>query len=172
MLDTNWRDAPVDDITGHIVLRSHRRYGLTTPNDDVTTAWSLLVESAYAQDLSVQDGTGVPHLGSNEAWSWEADLHTPTPTMCNIWTAWSKLISAASAVPDPTIEPFRYDLVNTGRTYARIACTESPATYTPHRRRSTGPDCWPRREEFHCRFGRDGCCANQCHRTVLRPSPE
>lgn len=128
MLESNWRDAPVDNITDHIVLRSHRRYGLSEVNDDVTTAWSLLVESAYAQDLSVQDGTGVPHLGSNEGWSWKTDLHTPTPTMCNIWTAWSKLLSAASAVPDPTIEPFRYDLVNTGRTLTGRECRACPVS--------------------------------------------
>ena len=42
-------------------------------------------------------------------------MHTPTDAMCNIFDAWTGLINAASAVPDATIEPFRYDLVNTGR---------------------------------------------------------
>ena len=54
------------NITDYVVRRQHARYGLIEPNADVTSAWTLLVSSAYAQDLSVQDGTGVPHLGDNE----------------------------------------------------------------------------------------------------------
>ena len=33
--------------------------------------------------------------------------------MCEVYTAWSKLIEAATEIE--TAEPFRYDLVNTGR---------------------------------------------------------
>ena len=68
MLEASWRSAPVTNITDYVVRRQHARYGLVEPNADVTSAWTLLVRSAYAQDLSVQDGTGVPHLGANEGY--------------------------------------------------------------------------------------------------------
>ena len=66
MLGANWRESSVDDISAHVALRSHKRYGLKKENADVKSAWELLVKSAYSQDLSVQDGTGVPHLGAGE----------------------------------------------------------------------------------------------------------
>ena len=72
MLEANWRTERVANITEHIVTRSLRRYGFDAVVPEVVTAWEQLVGSAYSQDLSTQDGTGVPHLGSNEAWSWEA----------------------------------------------------------------------------------------------------
>jgi alpha-N-acetylglucosaminidase len=109
----NMRPGQVTDITGEIVLRSHRRYGLTQPNAAVTQAWSLLVNSSYAQDLSVQDGTGVPHFPGGGS-QFESDRHTPTPRLCLVWQAWGQLLAAAPAV-DPSLETFRYDLVNTGR---------------------------------------------------------
>jgi hypothetical protein len=78
MHEAPFRTAPVDDIVDHIIARSHRRYGLTTLNSDVANAWTLLVSSSYSQDLSVQDGTGVPHLPGNDATIfWEADRYTP-----------------------------------------------------------------------------------------------
>ena len=52
----NFRTAEVADITGHVVLRAHRRYGLSAPNADVTLAWTLLANSTYTMDLSVQVG--------------------------------------------------------------------------------------------------------------------
>ena len=110
-----FRTAPVTDIPGHIVARSHRRYGLSTVNADVSLAWALLVNSSYSQDLSVQDGTGVPHLpGSDTRTFWQADRYTPNPGLCLTYTAWKALRRAADAV-DTSREPFRYDLVNTGR---------------------------------------------------------
>jgi alpha-N-acetylglucosaminidase len=57
MLECNWRNEAVADIPAHIRMRSHKRYGLTEENDDVSAAWNLLVNSSYSQDLSVQDGT-------------------------------------------------------------------------------------------------------------------
>ena len=69
----------------------------------------------YSQDLSVQDTTGVPHLGSSEGWSFEADNHTPTSALCMVYKAWGALIKAGAKVAPPMAEPFRYDLVNTGR---------------------------------------------------------
>jgi len=115
MLETNWRTERVANITEHIVARSHRRYGFDAVVPEVVTAWDQLVGSAYSQDLSVQDGTGIPHLGSNEGWSWNNDKHTPTSTLCMIYTAWDALIKTGAKVASPMTEPFRYDLVNTGR---------------------------------------------------------
>eukprot|EP01065_Artemidia_motanka_P029639 TRINITY_DN35724_c0_g1_i1.p1 TRINITY_DN35724_c0_g1~~TRINITY_DN35724_c0_g1_i1.p1 ORF type:complete len:846 (+),score=277.66 TRINITY_DN35724_c0_g1_i1:58-2595(+) len=114
MIEQNWRSARVANITDHVINRAHRRYQLTETNQNVANAWGLLVESAYSQDLSVQDGTGVPHLPGSETWSFEKDRRTPTATMCKVYRAWEELIAAASAV-DAAKEPFRYDLVNTGR---------------------------------------------------------
>lgn len=113
MLEGNWRTQRVADIPAHIVERSHRRYGLSSPHAAVTEAWQLLVNSSYSQDLSVQDGTGVPHLGGIEAWAWEADRHTASPKLCQVHRAWM-LLNEASADIEAS-EPFRYDLVNTGR---------------------------------------------------------
>ena len=113
MLERNFATEPVADITKHIVDRSHRRYNLETELPAVTEAWSLLVNSSYAQDLSVQDGTGVPHLGGAESWAFEGDKHTPSSIMCQVYTAWTKLIEASATIK--VAEPFRYDLVNTGR---------------------------------------------------------
>ena len=113
MLERNFATEPVADITEHIVRRSHRRYNLDKELPEVTEAWSLLVNSSYAQDLSVQDGTGVPHLGSAEGWAFASDKHSPSSKMCMVYTAWSKLIDASATIK--TAEPFRYDLVNTGR---------------------------------------------------------
>ena len=73
--------------------------------------------------LFTQDGTGVSHLGSNEAWAWSADRYTPSATLCTVYNAWVEMIAASDAVPN-TNEPFRYDLVNTGR--------EILAQVTPH----------------------------------------
>ena len=114
MAETNFRETPVQDIPLHISTRSHRRYGLSDFNADVDQAWRLLVASSYSQDLSVQDGTGVPHLGGNEAWAWNVNRYTPSPTLCKVYDAWTHMI-AASAVVAATNEPFQYDLINTGR---------------------------------------------------------
>eukprot|EP00658_Telonema_sp_P-2_P047919 TRINITY_DN3647_c0_g1_i2.p1 TRINITY_DN3647_c0_g1~~TRINITY_DN3647_c0_g1_i2.p1 ORF type:complete len:691 (+),score=111.68 TRINITY_DN3647_c0_g1_i2:158-2230(+) len=116
MLEANWRTEPVADIEQHIVDRAHRRYGLTVVSEQVTTAWKLLVSSAYSQDLSVQDGTGVAHLGAAESWAFEPDRRTPSATMCQIYNAWLQLIEVAdSGQVSLELETFRYDLINTGR---------------------------------------------------------
>jgi alpha-N-acetylglucosaminidase len=112
-----FRSAPVDDIPGHIVARSHRRYGLTTPNAAVTRAWTLLVNSSYSQDLSVQDDTGIPHLpGGDQGTFWERDLFTPLPVLCKTFEAWEALLSVGASNPQvAALTTYRYDLVNTGR---------------------------------------------------------
>lgn len=55
----------------------------------------------------------VPASRTSE-WSFEKDRHTPTQPLCNIHAAWGNLIDLAKDV-DASLEPFRYDLVNTGR---------------------------------------------------------
>ena len=109
-----FRSGPVANITAHTIVRSQRRYGLggaTVP--DVDAAWALLVSSAYAQDLSVQDGTGIPHFPGDSS-QFAADRFTPQPVLCRTYAAWRYLIAAA-AVVSPSNAPFRYDLVNLGR---------------------------------------------------------
>ena len=113
MAQANFRAAPVADIAAHTVLRAQRRYGLAAPVPAVTAAWTALVASAYAQDLSVQDGTGVPHLPGGAS-QFEKDRFTPTTVLCTTFGAWGALLAAAPSV-DPTIETYRYDLVNLGR---------------------------------------------------------
>ena len=68
----------------------------------------------FFQLFTTQDGTGVSHLGSNEAWAWSTDRYTPSATLCTVYNAWVEMIAASDAVSN-TNEPFRYDLVNTGR---------------------------------------------------------
>ena len=106
---------PVADIPSHIVQRSHRRYGLNGDkvNPHVDAAWRSLVASSYAQDLNVQDGTGVAHVGSSEKWAWDKD-GDPTPRFCLVWKAWNELLLASRYVEHGN-EPYRYDLVNLGR---------------------------------------------------------
>lgn len=114
LAEANFRTDSLRDITGWAVTRAHRRYGLKSPNADVTAAWTLLVGGAYNQDLWVQDQTGVPHLPGSDMSQFESDGYTPTATLCSTFTAWGHMLSAAKAV-DTSIEPFRYDLVNLGR---------------------------------------------------------
>eukprot|EP00939_MAST-03C_sp_MAST-3C-sp1_P001224 g1224.t1 len=114
VLGSNFRDAPVDNIAQYVVDRSHRRYGLSSPNEHVTRAWNLLVNSSYSQDLSVQDGTAVPHIGPGESWAFENDGQTPSQRLCFVFDAWKELANSAADVM-PGSEPFRYDLVNLGR---------------------------------------------------------
>lgn len=114
MAEVNFRSEPVTDIAGWAVTRAHRRYGLKAANPDVAAAWTLLVGGAYHQDLSVQDGTGVPHLPGSDMSQFEADGYTPTATLCSTFTAWGHMLAVAEVV-DASLEPFRYDLVNLGR---------------------------------------------------------
>jgi len=114
MGEANFRTAPVSDITNHIVVRAHRRYGLTTVKPEIVTAWSLLVNSTYAQDLSVQDSTGVPHFPGSAS-QFNGDRFTPTPRLCLTWQAWGQMLAATSYIDATTSAPFRYDLVNVGR---------------------------------------------------------
>jgi hypothetical protein len=113
IIDQNFRSAPVADITAQSIDRAHRRYGLKKASAPVATAWALLVNSSYSQDLSVQDGTGIPHLPASYS-EFLSDRTTPTRTLCSTFAAWRALLEAASDV-NATLEPYRYDLVNLGR---------------------------------------------------------
>jgi hypothetical protein len=114
MAEANFRLNPVADIPKHIVLRSHRRYGLVHEVSEVTKAWQQLVDSTYSQDLSVQDGTGIPHLPGYDTTQFYPNRVTPKPKLCLTFFAWQNLLSAEKHV-NATLEPFRYDLVNVGR---------------------------------------------------------
>eukprot|EP00759_Apiculatamorpha_spiralis_P034366 PhF_6_TR35416/c0_g1_i2/m.51550/K01205/NAGLU; alpha-N-acetylglucosaminidase len=111
--EQNFRTKPVSNLTQYAVDRAHRRYSLTTYNAYIANSWSLLLDSAYNQDLSVQDGTGIPHLPASFS-EFGPDRVTPSSTLCKTFQAWQLLLQGASAV-SKTSEPFRYDLVNLGR---------------------------------------------------------
>jgi len=122
VFDQHFRDVPVHDMHAHMIQRSHGRYGLVHLNHKVAEAWSLLVDSAYAEDLSTQDLTGIAHLhpyGGDKASMFELDRHTPKPVLCKMVQAWKLLIEAAEGdthcCSGFTKEPFVYDLVNLGR---------------------------------------------------------
>jgi hypothetical protein len=119
--ELHWRTAPVADLTAHTIARAHRRYNLPDADANVDTAWSLLVDSAYSQDLSVQDSCGVPHFPGHSS-QFEPNKWQPTLTLCKTYSAWGHLLDAAEAdaakgspVKLADNVPFKYDLVNLGR---------------------------------------------------------
>ena len=57
-----FRDAPVTNLTAHIIHMQHQRYGLASFSVNIAKAWALLMNSAYASDGNVQDMTGVGHI--------------------------------------------------------------------------------------------------------------
>ena len=98
------------------------RYQVSDPSID--EAWVTLVNSAYTQDLSVQDGTGIPHM-SGSGYGFKGTGTTPSATLCSIYKAWGLMIKGAPQV-DPKLETFRYDLVNLGReVLAQVSCPVS-----------------------------------------------
>jgi hypothetical protein len=62
----------------------------------VASAWASLVSGAYNQDLSVQDGTGIPHLPGGDMSQWSGT--TPSATLCSTWSAWGQMITAAKTI--------------------------------------------------------------------------
>merc|ERR1712086_1168454 len=114
LIEQPWRSERVPSIAAELSDRAHRRYGLIEFVPEVQTAWNMLADSMYAQDVSVQDGTGVAHLPGKLSADWSADWVKPSPDLCKTFNAWSQLLRAAPAVP-VVHEPFRYDLVNLGR---------------------------------------------------------
>ena len=141
LIGNNWRAGPVDSIPDYLISRAYRRYGMgaVAPADrdpDVASAWTLLEESMYRQDVSVQDFTGIHNLPGGANWDFRTDPKTkarlPADSLCKTFHAWSKLIDAAArftASPSPAgsvgpgaaaglaelTEPMRFDLVDLGR---------------------------------------------------------
>mmetsp|Transcript_126804 Transcript_126804/g.370703 ORF Transcript_126804/g.370703 Transcript_126804/m.370703 type:complete len:809 (+) Transcript_126804:82-2508(+) len=114
LIEQAWRTRPLPDIPAALAARAHRHYGLTTEVPEVAAAWHLLSESMYAQDVSVQDDTGVAHLPGTAAWDFARNRRSPSSDLCKTFHAWSKLVVIAPSL-DVVHEPFRYDLVNLGR---------------------------------------------------------
>jgi hypothetical protein len=116
MMNRNWATAPSPNITEDVIARSLKRYGINY-NKNIATSWALMVASGYNQDLSVQDGTAIPHLSGNSQFN--KDRKTPSPTLCKIFESWQLLLKATPTVLSANggkwTEPFRYDLVNLGR---------------------------------------------------------
>ena len=122
VIEQNWRAAPIANMTEHLIERAHRRYALAAHDVDVADAWARLELSSYVLDQWGQDTGGVGHLpGTNyNNYAWQRDSAmppTPTGAMCDVFGAWSSLLRAAErgGELDVTAEPFKYDLVNTGR---------------------------------------------------------
>ena len=119
MLGQNFRPKPVEDIPSYCSIRSHKRYRLNEVVPSVDQAWKLLCTSAYTQDLSVHDNTGVPHLPGSSS-QFQADRSTPTPKLCMEFQAWKLLIDFGTSLArdnteESTKEPFRYDLITLGQ---------------------------------------------------------
>ena len=103
------------NVTEYVISERHKRYGFSDLDTNVAQAWTELVNSSYAQDLSVQDGTGVAHVGAAESWAFEDDRFTPTSKLCQVHRGWTYLTAAAAAAGSEIYEPLRYDIVNVGR---------------------------------------------------------
>lgn len=115
MIDQPWRSSRGGDVATALVARAHKRYNLRTSVPDVDAAWTLLAESVYAgMGSGVQDPVGIGHFPGSYSNDWSADGKTPTDSLCKTYHAWGSLIDAADKV-DSELEPFRYDLVDTGR---------------------------------------------------------
>ena len=115
---------PVVNMSQWVVERAYRRYGmLAHESPAVAQAWTLLEQSYYAEDLGVGDDTGVgqfplvPESSYKRSLPhWNANLTRPSVGLCKTWAAWGLLIYASSDASElVNSEPFRYDLVNTGR---------------------------------------------------------
>merc|ERR1711871_427361 len=97
-----------------------KRYGLKSSTSASATAakasWTLLCESAYTDDIDVQDHTGVPHLPASYT-EFEEDRQTPSAKLCKEFKAWDQLINAGfdGGSDLKQLEPFSYDLVNLGQ---------------------------------------------------------
>ena len=89
----------------------------------------MVVVVVWLQDLSVQDGTGVPHLPGYDLSQWSSDLKTPTATLCSTYSAWGSMLNAAKSL-GVALEPFRYDLVNVGREVLAQLSTPRSVAYS------------------------------------------
>lgn len=131
----NFRDGPLENLRSHMIERGHKRYGLLGHNRKVADAWSLLSDSAYAQDLSVQDLTGLSHLPpphGDDMSLFERNRYEPKPVLCKIFVAWELLLQAAEETSTPGFreEPFIYDLINLGREVLAQLATPASLNFT------------------------------------------
>jgi alpha-N-acetylglucosaminidase len=120
MIEQNFRAQRVADIPQNCAERAMKRYVLQSPTSAAATAakasWTLLCESAYTDDIDVQDHSGVPHLPASYT-EFAADRRTPNEKLCKEFKAWEQLISAGLNGGKDLLgmEPFSYDLVNLGQ---------------------------------------------------------
>jgi alpha-N-acetylglucosaminidase len=140
LFESNFRTAPVSDLSAHMSRRKVKQYGLlsndtsnmySTISTYVTQSWTLLMQSLYSTEMSVQDNTGIAHLTPRSS-LFENDRYSPQPMLCQVFHAWKSLLmavrAAASIGSDIFVnnnEPFRYDIVNLGREV--LAQLSSPA---------------------------------------------
>jgi alpha-N-acetylglucosaminidase len=142
--ESAFKAAPEANLTEWLVLRAHRRYGLTAngsigltvngsighanggTNADVASAWANIGNSGYANDAPVHESTGVGLMPGKQTETWTGfgpDRQTPLPNLCLEWRAWGSLLAAAPDVAAvkvpgsvlPYPRTFSYDLVDIGR---------------------------------------------------------
>ena len=142
VFEQHFHHAPVHNMHSHMIRRSHRRYEMVGHNVKVAKAWSLLVDSAYAQDLGTQDATGIAHLyprGGDAASMFELDRYMPKLVLCKMVRAWELLIEAAEGdqhFQGFKKEPFIYDLVNLGREVLAQIATPAVSNFSDATARS------------------------------------
>jgi len=74
--------------------------------------------SGYANDAPVDDTSGVGKVlpqATVPGWMGFGSGTRPKPALCKEWSAWSRLLAAATRVPKPPPKTFTYDLVDVGR---------------------------------------------------------
>ena len=134
LFESNYRDAPVTDLTKHMSQHKLRQYGVDKScypaiARHIEKSWALLMQSLYSDERSVFDLTAIGHLQPRES-LFEKDRYTPQPMMCQVYQAWKHLLMAVQEADHASIdifrnnnEPFRYDLVNLGReVLAQLSC--------------------------------------------------
>lgn len=128
VIEQNWRQAPLPNITEHLVEGAYRRYGHGSgPRPTgIGEAWALLVASVYSRPDSYLDESGVKYFPAQSS-QFEANRRTPTGTLCSVFMAWEKFIDAGVSDKKLAASPqFRFDLVNLGREL--LAQLSSPAS--------------------------------------------
>ena len=113
LFEQNFRSTPVPDLFDYLIKLAHKRYGLRTTNEDVTTAWKHLSASFYSQGFSVQDRTGVAHLNPSESSSlFEKDRNEPKQISCDVFLAYKHLALVGLAIDESAADLYLYDLVS------------------------------------------------------------
>jgi len=145
LFESNFRTAPVKDLNKYMGKRKVQQYGLgklASPSSrqipkHVKRSWSLLMQSLYSDERSVQDKTGIAHLQPSDS-LFEKNRQTPSPELCQVFQAWKHLLRAAQlaqseqsvSLSEGNNEPFRYDLVNLGREVLAQLSTPAALNFT------------------------------------------